>query len=161
VPILHFQVVGQGQTANGRTVQLNPSHALQLRGPCVQVSVTLEQSAAQALLQQGGELPPPVAGLGLIDTGASVTCIDEAVARRLRLPTIDVVPMSSASHARTNQNVYPIQFEIVGFPIRLKAPRAIGAELEPQGLVLLIGRDALVICTLFYNGPSGEVTLPI
>lgn len=132
-----------------------------MRGPVVQVSVTLEQAAAQSLVQQGGQVPSPESGLGLIDTGPSVTCIDAETARRLRLPAIDVVPMTSASHARTEQNVYPIQIEIAGFPMRLQAPRAVGAELAPQGLLLLIGRDALRARTFFYNGVTGELTLSI
>lgn len=132
-----------------------------MRGPVVQASITLEQTVAQTLVQQGGQLPTPISGFGLIDTGASVTCIDETAAQVLKVPAIDVVPMTSASHARTDQNVYPIQIEIVGFPIRLNAPRAIGAELASQGLVLLIGRDLLQICTLFYNGMTGEITLSI
>jgi predicted aspartyl protease len=153
--------MGEGQTADGRRVQLPPGVALQVRGPVVQASVTLEETAAQTLVQQGGQLPSPENGLALIDTGASVTCIDAEAARRLRLPAIDVVPMTSASHARTDQNVYPIQIEILGFPMRLQAPRAVGAELASQGLLLLIGRDVLRSCTLFYNGVTGEFTLSI
>jgi len=161
VPILHTAMKGQGQTHNGQTVQIPPPVALQLRGPCVQVTVNLEQSAAQALVQQGGQLPPPITGLALIDTGASVTCIDEAAAQRLKLPVIDVVTMSSASHARTEQNVYPIQIEIAGFPIRLQAPKAVGAELTPHGIVSLIGRDVLSGCTFFYDGITGQIILSI
>lgn len=57
---------------------------------------------AQQLLQQGLQLPTTETGLALIDTGASATCIDEHVAQRMGLPTIDVVTMASASHAGTN-----------------------------------------------------------
>jgi hypothetical protein len=30
---------------------------------------------------------------------------------------------------------------------------------QPQGLLMLIGRDFLQHCTLFYNGIAGQVTL--
>jgi predicted aspartyl protease len=113
------------------------------------------------LVQQGQTLPQPVAGLALIDTGATSTCIDEDTAQRLGLPVIDVVSVASASHASTQQNVYPVTLHIAGLPIPINVPRAVGAPLDAQGLLLLIGRDVLRFCTLFYNGLTGEITLSI
>ncbi len=161
MPILHTQFSAQGITPDGQTVQLPPGVALQQRGPCLQASVGLLQLMAQALLQQGDQVPAPRSGIALIDTGASDTCIDEQAARGLGLPVVDQVTMASASHSSTARNVYPITIEITGLPFPLNAPRAIGAELAPQGLILLIGRDALQFCTLFYNGLTGEITLSI
>jgi hypothetical protein len=75
------------------------------------------------------------------------------------LPVIDVVQMMSASHAATPANVYPIQLQLIGTPIRVEITRAIGAELKGQGIIALIGRDFLANCTLFYNGVTGALTL--
>jgi predicted aspartyl protease len=111
-------------------------------------------------MQQGLPVPSPVPGLALIDTGASATCIDDALAQQLQLPVIDVVNMTSASHASTQQNIYPVLIEVVG-GIRIDVPRAIGANLATQNLVALIGRDFLQHCTLFYNGPAGAITLAL
>jgi predicted aspartyl protease len=116
---------------------------------------------AQPLIQQSVAVPAPVSGIGLIDTGASDTCVDEQTAQNLGLPEIDVVNMSSASQAASPRNVYPITIEIAGLPYPLNVPRAIGAELRNQGLLLLIGRDTLQFCTLFYNGVTGQITLSI
>jgi hypothetical protein len=77
------------------------------------------------------------------------------------LPIIDVGSMSSASHAKTPSNIYPIQIEVTGFPIRFQSPRTMGAALKEQGLLLLIGRDLLRHCTFFYNGGAGQITLSI
>jgi predicted aspartyl protease len=161
VPILHVQYDAEGRTPDGKTVKISPRVILLQTGPCVQVVVGLAQSLAEQLVQQGHAVPQPVAGVALVDTGASTTCIDEALAQRLGLPAIDVVQMTSASHAGTQANVYPIQMEIVGSPIIVNVPRAIGANLAPQGIVALIGRDYLQHCTLFYNGLTGEITLSI
>ena len=157
MPILNIQLAGQDPS--GR--QIPPLVALQQRGPVVQVSVSVEQNIAQQLLAQGVLLPAPERGLALIDTGATSTCIDEAAATRLNLPAIDVATIASASHASTQQNVHPIQIEVVGLPITISAPRAIAAPLAAQGLVVLIGRDVLQHCTLFYNGPSGSFSLSV
>jgi predicted aspartyl protease len=161
VPILHTQLNAQGKNARGQTVQIPPTVVLQRQGPCVQVSIGLAQSLAAQLLQQGQTLPKPISGIALIDTGASSTCIDSHVAQQLQLPVVNVVKVASASHASTEQNVYPIQIEVVGLPISIEAPNAIGATLAPQGLIALIGRDVLQYCTLFYNGLIGSITLSI
>lgn len=161
MPILHTQFSGQGKTQQGQIVQISHSIALQKQGPCIQVTIGLAQSIASQLLQQGQSLPKPISGIALIDTGASSTCIDDEAARQLSLPVVNVVNVASASHASTPQNVYPIQIEVVGLPISIEAPSAIGAALSPQGLIALIGRDVLTHCTLFYNGITGEITLSI
>lgn len=142
-------------------MELPSTMALRLRGPCVQVTVSIAQSFAAQLQQQGLPVPQPVSGFALIDTGASTTCIDAGTAERMGLPVIDVVPMSSAAHAATEQNVYPAQIEVAGIPMSIDASHAIGVVLAPQGFVALIGRDVLQHCTLFYNGLTGEITLSI
>ena len=114
MPIHHTQLIGQGQTPDGKQVQIPASLVLQQRGPVVQISVTLEQSFAAALAQQSKIVPQPVTGLALIDTGASNTCIDDEAAKSTNLPIIDVGAMHSASHAKTPSNIYPVQIEIVG-----------------------------------------------
>jgi predicted aspartyl protease len=141
-------------------VAIPPQVALLHRGPCIQVIFTVAPSIAGQVLGQGGTLPSPVAGLALIDTGASTTCIDDATARQMGLPVIDVVQMTSASHASIPQNIYPVQIEVIGPGINITVP-AMGANLAPQGIHALIGRDFLQHCTLHYNGLSGEITLAI
>jgi predicted aspartyl protease len=92
-----------------------------------------------ALTQMGKQTPQPVTGLALLDTGASNTSIDEEEAQKMGLPIIDVGTISSASHARTPSNIYPIQIEVTCFPIRFQSARTMGAALKEQGRLLLIG----------------------
>jgi predicted aspartyl protease len=80
-------------------------------------------------------------GFGLIDTGASSTCIDDAIAQKMNLPVVDIVKLASASHASHDANVYPIHLDIAGLSIGIDCERAIGAALSAQGLILLIGRE--------------------
>src|SRR5438067_1699528 len=159
--ILHSQFTGQGKQPDGKTVAIPPPIILAQRGPCVQIAVTLADQIAGELVKQGKPVPAAVSGLGLIDTGAVSTCIDEGVAKRMNLPVVNVVTLASASHASTQANVYPVKFQIAGFPVAINAPSAIGAQLAAQGLLALIGRDLLQHCSLIYNGFSGEITLCI
>lgn len=114
MPILHTQFQGQAQAPDGSSVAVPPAAALQQRGPVAQVTIGVEQTIAQQFVLAGQSPPTPVSGLALIDTSASVTCIDEQIAQQLGLPAIDVVQMASASHAATQQNVYPIRLELMG-----------------------------------------------
>jgi predicted aspartyl protease len=159
VPTLHSQIAAQTKTPDGKTIQVAPAIALQVRGPILQVSVTIEQHAGKGLLAQGKALPAPKSGIALIDTGASNTCIDEQAANELGLPVIDVGSMQSASHEKHPCNIYPVQ--IITPIVTLNAPRAMGAALASQGLLILIGRDVLQNCTFFYNGPVGQFTLSL
>lgn len=129
------------------------------RGPCIQVNLSIASPIAEQLLQKGESLPAPVSGLALIDTGASVTCIDETAAAKLGLPPVDVVSIASASSASSQCNTYPVRIDLQGLPIGIDATKAIGAPLAAQGLVALIGRDVLSHFTLFYNGTTGQITL--
>ena len=157
MPILNIQLTAQDPSGN----QIPPLVALQQRGPVVQVSISVEQSIAQQLLAQGLSLPTPERGFALIDTGATSTCIDDGAAGRLNLPAIDVVTVASASHASTQQNVHPIQIEVIDLPITISAPRAIAASTGGSRAAVLIGRDVLQHCTLFYNGPAGSFSLSV
>lgn len=161
MPILNVQFAGEGKRPDGTTFLVPSSAVLMQRGPVVQVTISVGQQIASQVLQTGGTLPSPVSGLALIDTGANMTCVDEAAAQKLQLPAIDVVKVASASHASIEQNVYPIQIEVVGLPITVNAPRAVGAALEPQGILVLIGRDVLQHMVLVYNGPAGSISLSI
>lgn len=106
-------------------------------------------------------MPAPLPGLALIDTGASATSIDAAAAEQLGLSPVDVAQVASASEASTERKVYSVTIEVEGIPFSIGAPQAIGAELRTQGLLVLLGRDALQYCTLFYNGLTGQITLAL
>lgn len=161
MPILHVQYNLETQTPDGHKTQTAPSVVLIQNGPRVQVTVGLGYELAEQLVQQGQSVPKPVSGVALIDTGASTTCIDIDVAMQMNLPVIDVVKMVSASHQATEQNVCPALIEIMGVPIKINVPRAVGANLSSQGIISLIGRYFLQHCTFFYNGVTGEITLAI
>jgi predicted aspartyl protease len=159
MPTFNFQFAAQGKKPDGQPFTLPPQVALQQRGPVVPVSVTLEANMAKPLLAQGKAiLGQP--GLALIDTGATVSAIDEQLAQELKLPVVDQGKMSSASHESSPCNIYPVQITIGGQLI-LQVPRAMGAKLKPMGLVAIIGRDILQHCTFIYNGGVGSITLAI
>jgi predicted aspartyl protease len=160
MPQLHNQYAGTVKTPDGKIQPVLGPPGLIQRGPVLQVTISIGDQFASELIKLGKPVPSPVSGLGLIDTGAGSTCIDEKVAKDLNLPVINVVPMASASHASTPANVYPAKMLIIGpSPINVNVPQAVGAPLAVQGLIALIGRDVLAHCTLIYIGGLGQVTV--
>lgn len=153
-------ILNSGPDRNPSIVGLlnDPVVVLRRHGPIVPVLISVPQALAEALVANGKVVPPPVPGLAVIDTEASVTCIDRDAAAALALPVIDVVTMQSASHT-VQTNVYPIHFETVGFSFETEIPGAMSASLKAQDLVLLIGRDVLAHGVLIYNGLTGTFTL--
>lgn len=159
MPILHIRRPSQTvENADGDEVSVSPSEGLVHEGPIVEVSVGVTGDIADGWRNSGIDVPAPVSGRALIDTGATVTCVDEEVANTLDLPVRDVVTMVSATE-ETEQSVYPIQMDVAGSDLTIDASKAVGASLQEQGLVALIGRDVLSQTTFHYNGPAGEYTL--
>jgi predicted aspartyl protease len=161
VPILNIVIQGERQKADGSKTPIQPALALVARGPVVEVSISVVEAVSRPILQAGGTVPAPVTGFALIDTGASHTCVDDDVANTLRLPVVGVANMTSATEANSQRNLYPIQIDFVGWNVKMASPRAMGANLKPQGLVALIGRDVLKSAILVYNGPMGSFSLSL
>ena len=95
----------------------------------------------------------------LIDTGASNTCFDQQAALNAGLPVIDMGMMASASHAEQDVPVFAGKLVIPEFNIDTEY--ALGANLDGQHLIALIGRDLLQSAVLVYNGTDGTVSLSI
>jgi predicted aspartyl protease len=159
VPILHSQYAAKGKKPDGSEIDLPPAVALSVQGPVVQVTISLSPAMATPIIQQGGQVPTPVSGLALIDTGASGTCVDVDVANQMGLPVVGMGKMTSASHEQVDAPIYAIQIQVAGLPLALQSPRALGANLKVQGLTALIGRDALAAGVFVYSGLAGSITL--
>ena len=68
--------------------------------------------------------------------------------------------MTSATHEAEIVPLYAGNLHINGLP-DYKMTQAYGANLGPQDLVALIGRDMLSACILIVNGPEGTVSLSL
>jgi len=146
------------QSGAGPSIHPGP---LVVGGPRLDVEVHVPQPLATLLSQQGKPIPKPVHGLALIDTGASVTAVDDSVITSLGVQPIGVTTVHTPSGS-AQQNQYAVRFMFPGSGLpELSGAQAIGSILRPQGIVALIGRDALSSIILVYNGPVGMITLAI
>jgi len=102
----------------------------------------------------------------LIDTGASCTCVDPSVLRKLGLsPTgqVGVYTPSTSSTVPHEADQYDISVHIPAPdhapPLVFQNLPVIGAELSHQGYDLLIGRDILNACLFIYDARCSAFTL--
>ena len=124
---------------------------LQRIGPTLRVQVGFDPSGQAQLPEQ--EYP------ALVDTGASVSCIDNALAIVLGLPAIDRVPVGGAE-GEYNALLYLAQVRVPSLSILIHGP-FVGVNLQQGGQphFALLGRSLLSICRLVYDGPTGSVTI--
>lgn len=112
---------------------------------------------------------PPIRGIGLIDTGASHTCIDGTTARtykfREAISFLDSKTFS-ADGVKENTKMYIGTLEIAGLEEctdSLTMPEFAGkgqpGDTPFNYFLLLIGRNTLSKFRLSYNNPAGEFTL--
>ena len=109
-------------------------------------------------LVHDGKRPLKEVTHALIDTGAEESCIDERLARRLRMPVVDrqnLLGRESREH-----NVYAANIVVHDLELAVQG-RFVGIDfiLEdiPQGVIL--GRTFLEGVVMIYNGLKGEATL--
>ena len=133
--------------------------ALRIRGPSLSIEISVHEEYAALLEQEGIEIPQPQIGLALLDTGASITAIDEAVVEALALIPIGVIPVSTPG-GQVNQFLYPCRIAFPGTPIpSLNFNQVTGSQLGGLGIATLIGHDLLRFFLLVYNGFEGSWTL--
>jgi hypothetical protein len=134
-------------------------------GPIAQVVFGVSIPKQGALKAAGMVVPQPVTGNFLIDTGASGTCVDATLIAKLGLtPTgsinIHTPSTNGASHVCNQYDAMifiPGAANVGGFLI--DALPILEANLIPQGIDGLIGRDILDRCTLIYNGSLKVCTI--
>ncbi len=109
-------------------------------------------------LKQAGKQVPAFKAIALIDTGATATCISQEIVNRLKLIAHDIQTVHTAAGI-SQQLLYDIG---VGLPIsqpNILSIQAPCADLTGQSFEVLIGRDILSMCTLFYNGKDNTFVL--
>jgi len=96
----------------------------------------------------------------LIDTGASASCIDDALARQLQLTVIDQAYLSGSA-GRHLVNVYLAQIDLPAPLNETHSGRFTGVHLQAGGQNhrALLGRTLLKYFSLIYDGRTGSVKL--
>ena len=136
------------------------------KGPLLNVQLTVSAARHAALTAAQVPIPEPFGAQGLVDTGASSTCIDPSVVKHLGLSPSGKAQVYTPSTGEKAVSVdqYDIGLSIYSTttepPYRIPNLAVMESELlAGQGFHTLIGRDVLARCLLVYNGATGLYTL--
>jgi predicted aspartyl protease len=102
----------------------------------------------------------PVKGMALIDTGATCSCIDATVAKRLNLIGYNKIQVFSPT-GNMMSDMYEVEIifsELIHVPIE---SLVLSADLTPQPYLALIGRDILSDFIFTYNGKENSYQLEL
>ena len=107
-------------------------------GPLVDMRIGVGTPVEEALKEAGSEVPESVAAKAMIDTGATGSVIQPAIARQLSLQPVGVVSISTPSSERVSCLQYIVRLI---FPNNVIAQAvAIEAPLKGQNIQCLIER---------------------
>lgn len=132
-------------------------------GPVLDLLVGPSVPRATALRRAGVAAPPQLSIRGLIDTGASGTCLDPTCVASLSLAPTGQVPIHTPSTAGKPE-IYP-QYDVSlvllhpSLHVTLPTVAVISTHLVNLGIHALIGRDVLSRCLLVYDGSAGQFSL--
>jgi hypothetical protein len=134
-------------------------------GPLISVEIALPQALAQHLAATNQPVPAPIAGMALIDTGASITSVDNSVFQSLGVQPVGTAMVGAAS-GPSQQYIYPAS---ISFPATMLVGLAFNQVLScnlagqptgmPSPLIALVGRDLLRHFVFIFNGPMGLITI--
>ena len=132
---------------------------LQLEGPKIAIEIAVPTVLAEFLARSGLPVPPARKGFALIDTGASITAVDEDVVASLGIQPIGQMKLSTPSQSRSAW-LYAARLTCSG--MAMPDPEIldiVGCTLQPQGFIALLGRNFLRNFVLVYDGRAGFFTL--
>lgn len=133
------------------------------RGLILNAIIGVSKARLDTLELMGETVPDPVGIEGLVDTGASRTCLTPEVIAPLDLtpgePIVAYTPSGSTEMATYDIGILIFSssretpFKIPNLQV------AISEDLQQQNLQCLIGLDILSKCLLTYDGKAGVYTL--
>lgn len=133
--------------------------------PLIIATLGVTPGRGQALTAANLPIPTLQRMTGLIDTGASCTCVDPAIVQALSLAQTGSImaftPSTGSEGALMPQ--YDASLRIYASatqsPLEIPTIPIAATPLRYMGIDALIGRDILAHCILVHNGDSGTFSL--
>jgi len=134
-------------------------------GPVLPVEIAVPSALSRFLSARNQQIPGPVAGFALIDTGATRSCVDNQVISSLNVNPIGITTLGTA-RGRSQHHLYPAKFSFPAMRFEIEFGSVVGVDLSGQGvgkmqIIALIGRDVLSRCILIYHGIKGSFSLAL
>jgi hypothetical protein len=83
---------------------------------------------AELYTKQNKTIPSPIAGIGLIDTGATRSCVDDVIMKQLGVHPIGIATSGTAA-GPVNHSLYPAHFTFPAAKIEIDFASVVGVNL--------------------------------
>jgi hypothetical protein len=132
-------------------------------GPGIDLAVAVGVLWQRRLAAQGAIVPSPTIVRALVDTGSDLSVVHPQVLQHLGLRATGSIRIRrpGAGAVFRLAALSDVQLSIRGLspdPLWIST-RVVSVAPSTPTVLALIGRDVLERCTLYYNGPRGELTL--
>lgn len=120
------------------------------------LKVTVNVPAAYQ--QSGGAAPQQLTLTAMVDTGASISCINVSAGQQLGLPQVGSTQLGTAG-GTVNAPIYAAAISLPEFGVTVDPVQIAGTVNPLPGVDMLIGRDVLRGLQLNYHGGQGAFTI--
>lgn len=142
----------------GQAASQDVAEALRQNGALVEVAISVPASYAAQLQSQGKPVPPTQTVKGLVDTGASISTVSDAVSSAAGLQQVGSVPIGGVG-GMSEKPIYAASFALPKYGVKVDPIEVGGVSIPIPGVDILVGRDILKALHLDYEGPQGAFQL--
>jgi hypothetical protein len=127
---------------------------LRQNGAIVNVTIGVPAAYAKQLKDSGQAVPPSQTIKAMIDTGASISTVSDAVASSAGLQQVGSVPLGGVGGMSTRP-IFSAAFGVPDYNVQVDPIEIAGVDLPGGGFDALLGRDILKALEFDYTGPHG------
>lgn len=136
------------------TSQIANLHAT---GPVVQIKLAVGSAAEETLKGSGAVVPSPVATVGMIDTGATGSVVQQGLLAPLGIMPVGIAYINTPSSTNVACHEYLVRFILPNNVVF--ETTVIEAPLQGQQIQCLLGRDMLAHGVFVYIGYTNQFTV--
>lgn len=152
---LSVAFMGSRRLAQGAPAPVDLVEALRQSGAIVNVTIAVPSAYAKQLQDSGQPVPPAQTIKAMIDTGASISTVSDAVATSAGLQQVSSVPIGGVGGVSTRP-IYAAAFGVPDYKVEIDPTEIAGVSLPVGGFDALLGRDILKALELNYAGNQGS-----
>jgi hypothetical protein len=124
-------------------------------GILIDMLVSVDRVASELITNLNHKIPDSISVRGLLDTGCTITSIDQGLVEKLGLSVRGFATTQTAAGPMTS-SLYSVQIDFQNSNLKGKPVHQVQAiKLPNQAFQVLIGRDLMQSWVINYNGSAG------
>jgi len=151
--VIRYPILNLGQAGPESVAE-----TLRKNGALVEVTISVPAAYAAQLQSQGKPVPPAQTVKGLVDTGASISTVSDAVSSAAGLQQVGSVPIGGVG-GMSEKPIFAASFALPKYGVKVDPIEVGGVSIPMPGVDILVGRDILKALHLDYEGPEGVFQL--